>query len=724
MNLVVLKMKSRPLRQNDQRVAFSLQLEHLLWVWHRKTSIEKKIDLRRQSRRKSTELCGKDYQSVQNSHTARCTLEIAEPGIENTNWEVAGEVKRRLPWTKIRFVAWYRPVWLHSIWDFEMKRLSILVIAAVLVCFSAFDGQLPYAQAQQVAGSRVEILANSGKRALVANGKTFTIRGAGGDGSRQLLAQCGGNSIRTWGVDEKTKAILDEAHQHGLMVTLGIWLGHERHGFSYMNYRNVTEQADAVRDAVKKYKDHPAVLMWALGNEMEGYKDGDNPAIWSHIQALASEVKHLDPHHPVMTVVAEIGGKRVEAIHRLCPAIDVVGINSYSGVSSIPKRYREAGGSKPYVVTEFGPPGIGEIPKNSFGAPEELSSTDKAEIYRSSWTTLSADDLCLGAYAFTWGFKQEATATWFGMLLPDGSRLGAVDSLAEVWRGARLPNLCPRISSLNVSANDKLKPGATLQASLDASDPDGDKLKVVWKFVDDPMNYGSGGDAERAPDEFPKLLSQQTDATVTVTMPEFGGVYRIFVYVYDSHGGAAVANVPVFVDGPKRKSRPAPTVKLPLIIAGEAHQKFPFEPSDWMGNRENIVMDDRWATGSHSGSTCLKIQYTKPDGWGGVVWQNPPGDWGDRAGGYDLSGAKKLSFWARGERGGEKVKFGVGLIGDDKPYRDSMKIDAEFPLTQDWKQYEFKLAGRDLSRIKSGFFWTLAAQGENVVFYLDDIQFE
>ena len=106
------------------------------------------------------------------------------------------------------------------------------------------------------------------------------------------------------------------------------------------------------------------------------------------------------------------------------------------------------------------------------------------------------------------------------------------------------------------------------------------------------------------------------------------------------------------------------------------------------------------------------------------MWQNPPGDWGDRAGGYDLSGAKKLSFWARGERGGEKVKFGVGLIGDDKPYRDSTRIDAEFPLTQDWKQYEFKLAGRDLSQIKSGFFWTLAAQGENVVFYLDNIQFE
>jgi hypothetical protein len=135
-------------------------------------------------------------------------------------------------------------------------------------------------------------------------------------------------------------------------------------------------------------------------------------------------------------------------------------------------------------------------------------------------------------------------------------------------------------------------------------------------------------------------------------------------------------------------------------------------------------MDDRWASDPHSGSTCVKIHYTKPDGWGGVVWQNPPGDWGDRAGGYDLSGAKKLSFWAKGERGGELVKFGVGLIGDDKLYRDSTRTDAEIALTRTWKQYEFPLAGRDLSRIKSGFFWTLAAQGDKVVFYLDDVQFE
>lgn len=577
---------------------------------------------------------------------------------------------------------------------------------------------------QRQNASRVEILRIADGVQLAVDKAAFRIRGAGGDGPLDLLARCGGNSIRTWGVDAGTQKILDAAHQQGLMVTVGIWLGHERHGFSYSNYRNVADQVDAVRAAVKKFRNHPALLMWALGNEMEGYEAGDNPAVWSHIQALASEVKELDPDHPVMTVVAEIGGKRVEAIHRLCPSIDVVGINSYAGVTSIPERYRKAGGRKPYVVTEFGPPGIWEIPRNEFGAPEELSSTAKAEIYRQSWQVLEKDRLCLGAYAFTWGFKQEATATWFGMLLPDGSRLGAVDALAEEWTGQPLKNQCPRIMNLTVAGQQERKPGETLSVSLTADDPDGDPLKVQWKFVEDPMNYGTGGDAESSPEEYSQLLSQATDSSVVLKMPEYGGVYRIFAYVYDSHGGAAVANAPISVDGPKRKPKPAPSAELPLVVAAEPVERAPFEASGWMGNHENIVMDDRCRTRPHSGATCLRFEYSRPDGWGGVVWQNPPGDWGDRAGGYDLRAAEKLSFWARGERGGERVKFGVGLIQADKRFHDTARLETEVVLEQDWKRYEIRLSGQNLSRIKSGFFWTLAAQGDAVVFYLDDVQFE
>ena len=44
-------------------------------------------------------------------------------------------------------------------------------------------------------------------------------------------------------------------------------------------------------DYVKRYKDHPAVLLWGIGNEMEGFESGDNPAIWSAVNDVAAMVK-------------------------------------------------------------------------------------------------------------------------------------------------------------------------------------------------------------------------------------------------------------------------------------------------------------------------------------------------------------------------------------------------------------------------------------------------
>jgi hypothetical protein len=44
---------------------------------------------------------------------------------------------------------------------------------------------------------------------LLRAGEPYFIMGAGGEGSRALLAQAGGNSIRTWGAD-KLDDLLDE----------------------------------------------------------------------------------------------------------------------------------------------------------------------------------------------------------------------------------------------------------------------------------------------------------------------------------------------------------------------------------------------------------------------------------------------------------------------------------------------------------------------------------
>src|SRR5688572_29495529 len=141
---------------------------------------------------------------------------------------------------------------------------------------------------------------------LLRDGQPFLIKGAGGGASKQLLADLGGNSFRTWGTDN-LDAQLEEAERLGLAVTVGIWMGHERHGFNYSDAAQVRAQLEKAKAAIEKYKDHPAILMWAVGNEMEGYEKGDKPEIWRTVNDVAKLAKTIDPSRPTMTVIAEVG---------------------------------------------------------------------------------------------------------------------------------------------------------------------------------------------------------------------------------------------------------------------------------------------------------------------------------------------------------------------------------------------------------------------------------
>ena len=559
---------------------------------------------------------------------------------------------------------------------------------------------------------------------LERNGQPIYIRGAGGEGSLDLLKGSGANSNRLWGVDEKTTARLDEAHRNGLSVAVGLWLGHERHGFDYSDESQVSEQFDSVIAAVKKYKDHPAVLVWGIGNEMENVKEGDDPRIWNHVQKLAEKIKQIDPQHPTMTVIAGVGGKKVQALHAMCPSVDIVGINSYGPAASIPQDYRQAGGTKPYIVTEFGPRGTWEVPKNSIGAIDEETSTQKAETYRRTYQKLKADtELCLGSYAFLWGNKQEGTATWFGLLLPDGKKTAGVDALSELWSGELPSNLCPRITDFKLIGADEIKPGTKVQLKLKAADPEGKQLNVRWELTAESKAYSTGGDFQEAPDSFRENIIDSAVDHATIKMPDSMGLYRVYAFVDDGEGGAAVANVSLRVNDPQMRS-PGSNADLPFVLYDEPGDKVAYVPSGWMGSTESMSLVTNCTNDPKIGSHCIEFNYSKQDNWGGVVWQSPEGDWGEKPGGYDLTGAKKLTFWARGSAGGEEIKFGYGLLGREKKYYDTAKDEMTVKLFQNWKQYTFDLSEADLTRIKSGFYLTVAGQGKPIKVFLDKIVFE
>jgi hypothetical protein len=597
-----------------------------------------------------------------------------------------------------------------------MMYHSITVVALLLVA--------SLAHAQPV---KVELAKTDAGYQLLRAGQPYFIEGAGGDASKELLKRLGGNSFRTWGVGPDTQKQLDEAHRLGLTVAVGFWLGHERHGFDYTDEQAVARQFEQYKEAVLKYKDHPAVLMWSIGNEMEGYDAGNNPRIWAAVQEIAAMCKQLDPNHPTMTVIAEVGGEKVPSVHKWCPDIDIVGINSYAGGPSLAERYRKAGGTKPFIVTEFGPPGTWEVATNGWGVPLEPTSTAKADSYRATYEkTVLAEKgkLSLGSYAFAWGSKQEATATWFGLLLPGGQRLEATDTLSELWSGQKPANRCPVIQPLKVDGLPRVKPGEIVRVSADIKDPEGDKLRIEWKLTKDLAQYHTGGDAVAAPPSFPEAIVNQGEKTVEIRMPEHGGGYFLYCFAYDDHNGAAVANAPLFVTGGSDFKSAAPKANVPLAVYGDGVTSG-YIPSGWMGNAAAVAMDEKHTINAKEGATCLKVDYRAADNWAGVVWQSPANDWGDAPGGHNLTGAKKLTFWARGEQGGEKVNFLVGIIGSEKKYPDSDKAELkDVTLTKDWQPYSIDLEGKDLTQIKTAFGWTLAGQGKPVTFYLDEIRFE
>jgi len=251
---------------------------------------------------------------------------------------------------------------------------------------------------------RVEVARTAAGYVLLRGGEPYLVRGAGMEvDDIARFAARGGNSIRTWTTDSRVQDVgelLDAAHAHGVTVALGLPMRPERHGFDYDDAVAVAAQRESFRDDILRYRGHPALLAWIVGNELN--HSHTNPRVFEAVEDVARMIKSLDPNHPVTTALAGFNTDVLAEALARAPSLDFLSFQLYGGLFSLPEGIRSSGFTQPFMITEWGTIGYWEMEKTSWGAPVELTSSEKADVILRAWREVLAglDEQLVGSYVF------------------------------------------------------------------------------------------------------------------------------------------------------------------------------------------------------------------------------------------------------------------------------------------------------------------------------------
>ena len=386
---------------------------------------------------------------------------------------------------------------------------------------------------------------------LLRNNVPYYIKGAGAKNNFKKVKQSGGNSIRIWST--KRSELLDSALKYDLSVCLGIWVAQQRHGFDYNDVYKVKNQIELIKKSILKLKDHPSLLVWGIGNEVD--LKYSNFKVWETIEEIAKFIKKVDPNHPTMTVIAGLDPSKVFMIKKYCPSIDILGINTYGSIVNASLNIRRYGWEKPYIVTEWGVNGPFEAKVNSLGAKIEPTNGIKAKQRLNRYKNFIEKDKekCLGSYCFLWGQKQESTSTWHGMYLSNGHPTEAVDVMQYCWMGEWPAKRAPSLMQIKLNGDNLKKNHVFIKNEEVILDfiyerNNNDSLYFDFQLYPETFSTKGGGDFQKSPDKLKFEIVKQSENSLSFKVPNKKGFYRIFVFIRNEINQTSVANIPFKVE--------------------------------------------------------------------------------------------------------------------------------------------------------------------------------
>lgn len=435
---------------------------------------------------------------------------------------------------------------------FKLNGLIFIVSFFILFFFSQCANQK-----QGNKNAKVFIENKNGKYTLIRNGRPYVIKGASGFTYLKKLNETGGNTIRTYDT-ANLGSILNEAEANHLTVVVGLpIIDNKLLNYFYADAAKTGAQFKACKSIIEKYKNHPAVLMWCMGNELEFKLDFNSIHFYRAFNQLVDMVHEIDPDHPVTTTVIDVPPNSILNIS-LRTKIDVISINAFGNLHSLRKSLDACSWfwKAPYMILEWGinGPWYPNLNKTSWDAYIESTSNKKAEQYLQAYQQdiPVEDPRLLGSFVFYWGQKQEYTHTWYSLFYENGSSSETVGVMQHIWTGKWPEYSAPQIKYMlidNKGARDNIiyKPGEAAAAEIFMLKQDSSISNIKWELYHEDWYRKDNLKNLKKLTPIDSLFIDRNNYKATFSTPMQEGPYRLFATIFDKSGNFATCNTPFYV---------------------------------------------------------------------------------------------------------------------------------------------------------------------------------